>query len=174
MGRPREFDSDAVLSNIVDLFWERGFSATSLSDIIECTGLSRSSLYGAFGSKDELLRAALDRYLSDHERMVTEHLVDGEAGLDDIDRFLAQIDQQAISGQQRGCLAVNTATEIRSPEPALREVTNRHRATLRHGFTTALERAAALGEVDQHRVGDLANNLVTTAIGLAEMATEIN
>ncbi len=169
IGRPREFDRNAVLADVVDLFWEKGFSATSLTDILERTGLSRSSLYGAFGSKDELYRAALDRYLSDHHDMVAALLVDGRRGLDDIDAFLSRVEEQAVIGDGRGCLAVNTATELRSLEPALVDIGARHREILRAGFAAALERAAAVGEVDRCRVADLANTLVATALGLAVM-----
>lgn len=169
IGRPREFDCEAVLTSVVDLFWEQGFSATSLNDIVERTGLSKSSLYGAFGSKDALFRTALDRYLADHDEMVATLLVDGTRGLGDIDEFLNRVEQQAVVGEQRGCLVVNTASELRSLGPALGDVGTRHRETLRQGFTAALERAAALGEVDERRVADLANVLVTTALGLAIM-----
>lgn len=171
IGRPREFNREAVVTAIVDLFWEQGFSATSMTDIIDRTGLSKSSLYGAFGSKDDLFRTALDHYLADHDEMVATMLTDGSRGLDDIDAFLDHVEHQAGLGEHRGCLAVNTATELRTVEPALCEIGARHRETLRLGFATALERAAALGEIDADRVPDLANVLLTTAIGIAVMTS---
>ena len=170
IGRPREFDREAVLSSVVDLFWEKGYAATSVGDIVERTGLSKSSLYGAFGSKDTLYRTALDRYLADHRAIVTTVLIDSSHGLDDIDAFFDRIWEQVdCVGETRGCLMVNTATELRSLEPALTEVGAQHRDFLRAGFTAALERAADLGELDRDRVTDLANVLVATALGLAVM-----
>ncbi|MEO6714384.1 MAG: helix-turn-helix domain-containing protein, partial [Mycobacteriales bacterium] len=62
MGRPREFDMATALDAAVDVFWERGYESTSVADLEIATGLSRSSLYQAFGSKRTLYQASLDRY----------------------------------------------------------------------------------------------------------------
>jgi TetR/AcrR family transcriptional repressor of nem operon len=159
-----------VLATVIDLFWERGYAATSVGDIVDRTGLSKSSLYGAFGSKDALYRTALDRYLAQHRTMVATVLTDASHGLDDIDAFFDRIWEQVdCAGETRGCLVVNTATELRTSEVALVEVGTRHREFLRAGFTAALERAVGLGEIDAGRVADLANVLVANVLGLAVM-----
>ncbi|MEM7274739.1 MAG: TetR/AcrR family transcriptional regulator [Actinomycetota bacterium] len=169
VGRPREFDHEAVLDTVVDLFWDRGFGATSMGDIVARTGLSKSSLYGAFGSKDALFETALDRYLADHRRTIDEILTNGSKGLDDIDVFFSGVEEQAGLTERRGCLAVNTATERRTTEPALVQMSARHRDAMRDGFTAALTRAVDLGVVDADQIDDLSNLLVTTALGLAVM-----
>src|SRR5258708_8354183 len=63
MARPREFDIDIALDRAMEAFWEKGYEATSLDDLCEVTGLSRSSLYATFGSKRTLLLQAVDRYV---------------------------------------------------------------------------------------------------------------
>jgi len=63
MARLREFDYEKVLDGGLQLFWREGYEATSLDDLLEKTGLSKSSFYGAFGSKHEMLLASLDRYI---------------------------------------------------------------------------------------------------------------
>ena len=159
-----------MLADVVDLFWEQGYAATSVSDVVERTGLSKSSLYGAFGSKDSLYRAALARYLDDHRGMVDRVLSSGDKGLDDLDAFFEHMWQQHQQMKQsRGCLAVNTCTELGAADPAITELGTQHRAFLRSGFTAALERAAALDEFDEHRVVDTANALVATVLGLGVM-----
>ncbi len=170
IGRPREFDRDAVLRAVVDVFWEKGFAATSIGDVVERTGLSKSSLYGAFGSKEMLYRTALDRYLDDHRTMVASVLQGGNHGLDDVDAFFDRIWEQVDHvGEDRGCLAVNTSTELGTADPALIAHGTRHRSFLREGFTTALGRAVDLGEFEAHRVDAMANVLVATVLGLAVM-----
>lgn len=61
-GRPREFDVDEALDKALMAFWRRGFEGTSLTDLTDAMGISRPSLYAAFGNKEELYRRALDRY----------------------------------------------------------------------------------------------------------------
>lgn len=67
LGRPRQFDEGDVLSAMMNVFWRKGYEGTSLSDLVEATGLLRGSLYAAFGSKDEMYARALAHY---HSEMV--------------------------------------------------------------------------------------------------------
>ncbi|MDG1858569.1 MAG: TetR/AcrR family transcriptional regulator, partial [Emcibacteraceae bacterium] len=62
VGRPREFDKDKVLKIIMNLFWENGYEATSLSEITSATGLKKGSLYSAFGDKHAMYLSAIDHY----------------------------------------------------------------------------------------------------------------
>lgn len=63
MARPREFDREQVVDGALQLFWRGGYEATSLDGLLGQVGLSKSSFYGAFGSKHEMLLASLDRYI---------------------------------------------------------------------------------------------------------------
>ena len=62
-GRPREFDPDEALDKAMMVFWQQGFEGASLSDLTEAMGISRPSLYAAFGNKEELFRRAIERYV---------------------------------------------------------------------------------------------------------------
>lgn len=61
-GRPREFDMDQAVERALGLFWERGYEGTSMSDLTDALGITRASLYAAFGSKEGLFQRAMDRY----------------------------------------------------------------------------------------------------------------
>ena len=61
-GRPRSFDRQAALERAMDVFWERGYQAASMSDLTEAMGINSPSLYAAFGSKEELYRAAIHHF----------------------------------------------------------------------------------------------------------------
>ena len=63
MGRPREFDPDQVLDRALRVFWRSGYEGASMADLTEAMGITRPSLYAAFGNKEELFRKALDRYV---------------------------------------------------------------------------------------------------------------
>src|SRR6266404_4009435 len=63
MARTKEFDSDAVLEKALGLFWERGYEATSMADLVGHLGIARASIYATFGGKRDLYLKALERYL---------------------------------------------------------------------------------------------------------------
>ena len=63
MGRPREFDLDQALEQALHLFWRKGYEGTSITDLTEAIGITKPSLYAAFGNKEELFRKAFDRYV---------------------------------------------------------------------------------------------------------------
>jgi AcrR family transcriptional regulator len=62
MGRPRSFDKDKALDQAMEMFWRKGYEGASLSDLTKAMGINPPSLYAAFGNKEGLLKAALDRY----------------------------------------------------------------------------------------------------------------
>ncbi len=63
MGRPREFNVDKALDHALHVFWRKGYEGTSIADLTETIGITKPSLYAAFGNKEELFRKALDRYV---------------------------------------------------------------------------------------------------------------
>src|SRR5205085_3458387 len=62
-GRPREFDADAALDAALALFWRHGYEGTSLAALTDAVGVTPTSLYAAFGNKEELFRQVVDRYI---------------------------------------------------------------------------------------------------------------
>ncbi|PGX89398.1 TetR family transcriptional regulator, partial [Bacillus cereus] len=62
MGRNISFNKEHALNKAMYLFWEKGYDATSISDLIETMGISRSTLYSSFGDKDELFKQVLEQY----------------------------------------------------------------------------------------------------------------
>ncbi|MEK9754967.1 MAG: helix-turn-helix domain-containing protein, partial [Rhodospirillaceae bacterium] len=62
MARPREFNREQVLERAMQVFWSKGYAATSMRDLTEAMGLSKSSLYDTFGSKHDLFLESIDFY----------------------------------------------------------------------------------------------------------------
>ena len=80
MARPKEFDAEKVLATAADVFWRRGYEVVSIQDLEAATGLGRGSLYNAFGDKEGLFIAALDRYIERHGAAPFRHLSNPSAG----------------------------------------------------------------------------------------------
>ncbi|WP_158861669.1 TetR/AcrR family transcriptional regulator [Leifsonia sp. AG29] len=112
MARTREFDTDAAVYAAMNLFWCRGFEATSIQDIVEATGVQRGSLYAAFGSKENLYLTALDRYRRDLSEPLIEALRSGVSLRSLLRSTLLELVDFAIEADgSRGCLIVSAAIE---------------------------------------------------------------
>lgn len=168
-GRPRAFDEDVVLDALVELFWEQGYEAASMADIVEAAGLNKSSLYNAFGSKDELFYTVLDRYLSDKEAMLAEALAEG--GVDSLVAFFEmQRDMLLDTVGCRGCMAVNASTELGLRDPRMADMATRYRSTLREGIRRPLAWSADRGEIEPSLVDAYTESLVSATFGMSVSA----
>ena len=145
-GRPRKFDEDTVLDALTRLFWNKGFEATSMEDILEASGLRKSSLYNAFGSKTELFHRVLDRYVT--TRMETFAEIAGAEESSDISALHSFLDS-VFSFGRAGCLAVNTTTELGTRNPDITRLAqtyrDRIRAALHKVIVTATRQSDAGG-----------------------------
>ena len=167
-GRPREFDTDVVLARVVQLFWDKGYEATSVADIVEVTGLNKSSIYNTFGSKEQLFERALENYVETRVAMLTATLVDGHDGLDDIDNLMNFMELEVASDTGgRGCLAVNTSTELGYRDDQTQTMSRMYRAAIREAFTAALLRAEELGEIEVGHSSTYREVLLLWMLGMA-------
>jgi len=108
MARPREFSDDDVVNAAMELFWLKGYEATSTQDLCEHTGLGRGSLYNAFGSKHELYTQALRRYAEVGFQAQVEILGRPGTAKDRLRAFMNKvIDCDLADPDHRGCLSVN-------------------------------------------------------------------
>jgi TetR/AcrR family transcriptional regulator, transcriptional repressor for nem operon len=149
MARTREFDADEAVRRAMDLFWERGYEATSLRDLTDALEIGSGSLYAAFGSKDGLFQAALARYRQEQAQPLLDALSsDGEIRAV-MRRVLGMLVAKAVSDElRRGCLVVNSATE-RIPRDADTAAAVRSvLASIRGAIEDALRRARERGELD--------------------------
>ena len=112
MGRPREFDMDQALEQAVHAFWNQGYEATSLSDLMETMNLQKGSIYKAFGDKHSLFIAALEHYLNDVHKFNEETIESGRTPKDALKLWINAV-LTKVCGQtvKRGCLIVNSLVE---------------------------------------------------------------
>jgi TetR/AcrR family transcriptional repressor of nem operon len=169
MVRTRSFDPSSALAKAVDLFSSRGYSETSMEDIVRATGVSRYGLYGTFGNKRELFEQALDKYADRMGKQAFLRLLEPEASLDDIRRIFAErIEDMCEMEENKGCLFVHTAMELAPRDDDLRDVLLKFMQRMSKLFSIGLESAKEQGQVRADLDVRAAGNVLTsTMFGLA-------
>lgn len=167
MARPREFDSNAVLENAMQVFWAKGYQATSLDDLCLATGLGRSSLYAAFGDKRGLYLRSLDRYEKAGVGRIAKALVRPPLRKA-LAAFLGRMINDIVAGPGRsGCFIGNCAAELAHGDRTAATRVRRSLDRIQVTFRDALARARARGEIAPNSdVDALARFLVAGIQGL--------
>jgi TetR/AcrR family transcriptional repressor of nem operon len=148
MARPREFDVAAALDRALDVFWTKGYEATSLDDLCTAAGLARSSLYAAFGSKRHLLLRSVDRYTDLRIPSIVATLSQPVPVREAFGRLLAELVDRIVAGSgRRGCFLGNCAAELPRNDRAALACVRRGLARTEEAFRDALIRGKARGEL---------------------------
>ena len=171
MGRPKAFDEQAAVGEAMELFWERGYRATTPAELGEALGIGRGSLYNTFGSKHALYRRALEKYVADQREQFMEAFgTDGSTG-ERIRRALSAILDG--SPQPRGCMVTTAAIEAPPDDEETtafaRAVLNEQRTLLR----AAIEDGRRLGDLptgpDTPDAGEAADAIIALMNGVRVM-----
>jgi len=169
MVRTRTFDPATALTKAVDLFSSKGYSETSMEDIVKATGVSRYGIYGTFGNKRELFEQALDRYADSMGKQAFLRLLEPDASLEHIRNiFKGRVNDMCCQEENKGCLFIHTAMELAPRDDDLRDVLQKFMSRMSKLFSIGLESAKERGEVrcdlDVKAAGEL---LTSTMFGLA-------
>ncbi|MEN8375402.1 MAG: TetR/AcrR family transcriptional regulator [Gemmatimonadota bacterium] len=167
-GRPRSFDTDAVLWQVLEAFWARGYEATTVADLEAATGLHKGSLYQAFGGKHALFLAALNAYLDAGLDRLRALLGDATDPVEGVRRWLEMSLSMCESYcARRGCFAVNTVVEVAPHDAVVDAVLARHFAHVESLVADAIARGQRDGSIQSDRSpAELAGFLHTFVSGL--------
>ncbi|AXS41797.1 TetR/AcrR family transcriptional regulator [Breoghania sp. L-A4] len=155
-GRPRAFDEATALKAALELFWRQGYEASSIAALTEAMGISRSSFYGCFGSKHDVLMAALQSY-SDAAYAALSQMADGPAA-EAVPRMITALADP--TGGERGCMFANTVSEVAPHAPDVADLSRRHLARIEALF------ARALSPDDPDGAADRAGAIVALGLGI--------
>jgi TetR/AcrR family transcriptional repressor of nem operon len=169
MVRTRTFDPSTALKQAVELFASKGYSETSMEDIVRATGVSRYGIYGTFGSKRELFEQALDRYADSMGKQAFLRLLEPGASIDHIRRiFQERVEDMCCQEENKGCLFIHTAMELAPQDDDLRDVLQKFMRRMGKLFAVGLDSAKERGEVRADLNVKAAGELLTsTMFGLA-------
>jgi TetR/AcrR family transcriptional repressor of nem operon len=171
MVRQREFDTDKALEAAMQIFWDKGFEATSLSDLTTAMGIQRPSLYAAFGDKKELFETALRRYTTLHAAQVRSRLQHTSSVKEAFRALFEHIGAEGdVTDPRHGCFCINTMVELAPHDPKFAVLTREHQMYLAAIFKQTIERGQGTGELsDDLDAIALSKSLVVSMIGLTVM-----
>ncbi len=170
LGRPKQFDHDEALGKAMEVFWTKGYEATSVQDLLDHMGINRGSLYDTFGDKHALFCEAVGHY----GRTVMQHAYDTLAApgspLRNVRNLIGMWADSAATGKCRGCLITNTAVELAPHNPAVAEAVKSALRRLEKALHKTLERAVEAGELPaETNTRALARFLTSSGQGLVVM-----
>jgi TetR/AcrR family transcriptional repressor of nem operon len=167
MARSPEFDRTRALEAAMKLFWARGYTATSLPDLLDAMGIARSSFYATFGTKRKLFTESLELF--------------GDRTLAIVDKYAKKVPPATLPraffeatlldvSQRRakqGCMMVNTVLELASVDPQLNRLAAQKLSAIENAFALAFAQAQQEGELETtHSPEELASLVMTINLGL--------
>jgi len=171
MARTREFDEEKVLEAAMQLFWEKGYEATSLSDLTARMGIQRPSIYSTFGDKKELFEAALRRYTTSRAANIRARLQSHVSVKQAFATFFEEVIQAEYTKDlSNGCFCINTMVELAPHDERFEILTREHQLYLAVIFQETIERGVQAGELEADTdAKSLAQALIVSLIGLTVM-----
>jgi len=150
MARVKEFDEIEALDKAVEIFWQKGYNATSANDLVKGLALSRSSIYSTFTNKRTLFIKALERYSEQNIAKVLDEIKQSE----DIPKTLKSVFRNLIKQDdsakiQKGCFMVNTGIELAPHDEEIAKIVNQNKQNVESILKIAIEKGQSLGQISK-------------------------
>ncbi len=175
MARPIEFDREEVLQKALYTFWEKGYEATTLPDLLASMGINRSSFYNTFGDKQTLFREVMSLYYQQtaiKRLMILEKAKSAKQGLRDY--FSHNIDVAVADYNPGGCLLTNTATNLKTIDQEIARSLPQGVDRLEQAIYRLLEKGQGSGEIPSSKdIKAVARLMIAVSYGI-NIAARVN
>lgn len=174
-GRPKVFDREAALDKAMTLFWQHGYEATSLSDLVEATGAKAPTLYAEFVNKEGLFRAVLDHYIAHFAAKHEAKLCCDDKPVDDAlkDYFTAVATCYTSKDTPAGCFMINTSAALAASSKEIAKTIKSRHAVQEQTLREFLQHRQEKGEIPAGKdVKELALFLSCVLQGMSISARE--
>ncbi len=170
-GRPRAFDRDAALDAAMQVFWERGFEGASISELTEAMGVNPPSLYAAFGDKETLFLATIERYAATRSDQMCPDFATAREAVESYLRF--KVDILTGAGHPRGCMLMVGFFTAVNASAKLQRVLEEKRAAAREHMKERIKRGIRDGDVPAGTdAEELADFYLAVIAGMAQQARD--
>ncbi len=175
MARSKAFDHDGVVGKAMEVFWSKGYEATSIHDLVDAMGINRGSIYDTFNDKSGLFKAAMKHYMAESPASTLiaaaemPEMADPRQAIEDF--INVQVDLCCTPGGQRGCLMTNTLTELCSRDGDIAAVLSNGLRRIEQALYVLICRGQETGEISPWREPRaVARSLVATVQGIKALA----
>lgn len=171
MARPIEFDRLEAVDKAMHVFWQKGYEATSLPDLLDAMGLSKSSFYQSYGSKQELFERSICRYRESVVDEMLRKLEESPSGRHFIEWAFSEFAARPpAASSTRGCFVMNCASEFGQSHRSIARLVGEGMQEFEDVFLKAIERCQREGDIATDRNAQaLARYLVSSRSGLKTM-----
>lgn len=145
MPRNKEFDYDEKLVTARDLFWKKGYNATTMNDLVDTMQINRSSLYLAYGNKHDLFLKSLVNYIGRKDKQYSEAATRGEKPLDAIRNVIYSVMDSAL--RETNCLFTNSVFELATTDKQVRDILKKQNLKAAALFEKLLKQAQSDGSL---------------------------
>ena len=148
MPRVKTFDENEVLTKAMNLFWKRGYAATSVQDLVSCLGINRASLYDTFGDKKQLFKKSFELYRTTNKEGLVQFFKSRPNVKEGFAELFQNAIQEAITDKDRkGCFVVNTTTELIPNDENLLEILESNKKDIEIIFYEYLKKGKESGQL---------------------------
>jgi len=147
MPRKKEFDEDELLEKAVNLFWQKGYNATSAQDLVDGLGINRSSLYNAYTDKHTLFKKSLTHYQLKQTNAMIAMLARAENAKKALKQIFAGLIEESVNDRLlKGCFMVNTAVELAGIDEEIGDIVNKNNKSVEDALTKLIEKGQKDGQ----------------------------
>ncbi len=167
MGRHYEFNKEETLTKAMQVFWRKGYKATSMKDLVDEMGIQPGSIYNTFSDKHTLFIEAIKHYGDVITKNAIKTLYNDGLPLQNIKNFFNEIVNRPMDKMCRGCLVVNTVVELAPHNDGNAEIVNKILKSIQDAFYYCLKKASEKGEISSKtNINALSRYLVSSTHGL--------
>jgi len=147
--RSKDFDEEEILRKAIHIFWEKGYNATSIHDLIDGLGIGRSSIYHAFGDKHKLFVQALEFYQSEGTAKIRNTIDNAPSLKVAVETLLNGVINDVLQEAcPKGCFKINSEVEVAAQDEIVRQLVYNDDLLIEDALYQAFKKAQQSGEID--------------------------
>ncbi|WP_158996098.1 TetR/AcrR family transcriptional regulator [Mucilaginibacter sp. L196] len=152
MARTKDFDENEVLSKAIQIFWHKGYNGTSMQDLVDGLGISRSSLYDTYTDKHTLFVKALESYQNSGAGKIQEIINNSGSAKATIIQLLKFVTNELLCDkQQKGCFMVNAEVEVAPHDTEINNLVCKNDQQMEDAFYLVIRKGQDSGEINKNQ-----------------------